>query len=307
MQSWHFDATINPPEATRVEVRNQGDPIDPSQIVADAVPWDVTPIEFQWDVTTPGQVREIIFRESSAGNRARLNGFTLFSTVPPPPVIELTLQVNTTTGAVSIRNEQTVSFDMSYYEIRSPSGALSPGGWQSLDDAEGGDPVGSGWDEALASTSNILSEVNLQSMQTFAPGNSMTLGNAFTTSGAQDLMFLYAGPGETMLRTGIIKYVTGPDGNNGDYNNNGTVDAADYVVWRNNLNTTTTLPNDSTPGMVTQEDYNIWRSNFGVTAGSGSGLAQSATVPEPQSLWLCLSAIINLVWFRRQIRSSTGG
>jgi hypothetical protein len=144
-------------------------------------------------------------------------------------------------------------------------------------------------------------------MQTFAPGNSMTLGNAFTTSGAQDLMFLYAGPGETMLRTGIIKYVTGPDGNNGDYNNNGTVDAADYVVWRNNLNTTTTLPNDSTPGMVTQEDYNIWRSNFGVTAGSGSGLAQSATVPEPQSLWLCLSAIINLVWFRRQIRSSTGG
>jgi hypothetical protein len=33
----------------------------------------------------------------------------------------------------------------------------------------------------------------------------------------------------------------------GDYNSNGRVDAADYVLWRNNNNTVTTLPNDSTP------------------------------------------------------------
>ena len=30
----------------------------------------------------------------------------------------------------------------------------------------------------------------------------------------------------------------------GDYNNNDIVDAADYVVWRNNENTNNTLPND---------------------------------------------------------------
>ena len=30
----------------------------------------------------------------------------------------------------------------------------------------------------------------------------------------------------------------------GDYNNNGKVDAADYVLWRNNVGTTTVLPND---------------------------------------------------------------
>jgi VCBS repeat-containing protein len=49
----------------------------------------------------------------------------------------------------------------------------------------------------------------------------------------------------------------------GDYNNNGTVDAADYVLWRNGG----PLQNESaTPGTVTAEDYGIWRANFGRAA-----------------------------------------
>jgi hypothetical protein len=60
---------------------------------------------------------------------------------------------------------------------------------------------------------------------------------------------------------------------NGDYNNNGTVDAADYVVWRKNLNQPVTLPNDPTPGMVDTSDYNVWRGNFG---GGGGSLDASA-------------------------------
>jgi hypothetical protein len=49
----------------------------------------------------------------------------------------------------------------------------------------------------------------------------------------------------------------------GDYNDNGTVDVADYVVWRNALGSAVVLPNDSTPGTVTQADYDVWRANFG--------------------------------------------
>ena len=74
----------------------------------------------------------------------------------------------------------------------------------------------------------------------------------------------------------------------GDYNDNDVVDAADYVVWRDNLNTTNALPNDPTPGMVDQSDYNLWRANFGNTAGPGLG---SATVPEPTCLGLALFAV----------------
>ena len=75
----------------------------------------------------------------------------------------------------------------------------------------------------------------------------------------------------------------------GDYNDNGTVDAADYVRWRDTLNTNTTLPNDMTPGSVDQVDYIIWRSNFSrVTSGSAAG----ATVPEPNSIVLMLTAVL---------------
>jgi hypothetical protein len=55
----------------------------------------------------------------------------------------------------------------------------------------------------------------------------------------------------------------------GDYNQSGTVDAADYVVWRNALGQAVVLPNDSTPGTVTQADYIEWRADFGRTLASG--------------------------------------
>ena len=55
-----------------------------------------------------------------------------------------------------------------------------------------------------------------------------------------------------------------------DYNNNGKVDAADYVVWRKGLGTT-----------YTQSDYDVWRAHFGQLAGSGVGNIANAAVPEP--------------------------
>jgi hypothetical protein len=57
----------------------------------------------------------------------------------------------------------------------------------------------------------------------------------------------------------------------GDYNNNGTVGAADYIVWRKSLGSSVLLPNDTTPGSVTQLDYNVWRANFGRTVPPASG------------------------------------
>jgi hypothetical protein len=69
----------------------------------------------------------------------------------------------------------------------------------------------------------------------------------------------------------------------GDFNEDGSVNAADYVVWRKGLGTT-----------HTQSDYAVWRANFGagsagVGAGSGttgyplgaSAAPLSAAVPEP--------------------------
>jgi hypothetical protein len=235
-------------------------------------------------------------RSTVAANAVFVNGFELAN----PD--ELTLQVNPLTGATSIRNDQTGSFNMSYYEIRSANGSLSSAGWTALDDAEPGpDPVGSGWDKVPASNSSLLSEVNLQSMLTLAPGASASLGNAFQAGFPQDLRFFYAGPNETMLRSGIVKFVSAPAGISGDYNNNGVVDAADYVVWRNTNGTSTSLPNDSTPGTVTSADYDVWKANFGKTPGSGS--LEGGGVPEPATWLLGLAVMFNISMFGRARRS----
>lgn len=77
----------------------------------------------------------------------------------------------------------------------------------------------------------------------------------------------------------------------GDYNNNGTVDAADYVVWRDQLGSVTSLVNDDTPG-VGHDDYDRWRANFGLTAGSGSSAVAPQATPEPASVMLALFAML---------------
>jgi hypothetical protein len=84
---------------------------------------------------------------------------------------------------------------------------------------------------------------------------------------------------------------------NGDYNNDGSVDAADYVVWRKYAGTTHTLPNDPTGGTIGIAQFNTWRANFGATSGSGTGLG-NAPVPEPTG-FLLLSIGLTAAAIRR--------
>jgi len=77
----------------------------------------------------------------------------------------------------------------------------------------------------------------------------------------------------------------------GDYNANGIVDAADYVVWRKNPG-----------GIYSQDDYNLWRANFGQTAGRGSVATTNAIVPEPGTAALLMLTMIG--WCLRQCRAA---
>jgi len=83
----------------------------------------------------------------------------------------------------------------------------------------------------------------------------------------------------------------------GDYNANGRVDAADYVVWRRALGTLNTLPNDNTPGWVVPADYNVWRANFGRTAGAGLAASTAAPVPEPSFYTLVALCVLAMPRF----------
>lgn len=94
----------------------------------------------------------------------------------------LILDVNTATGAVRARNASGTSFDVTYYEITSTNGNLSPAGWVSLDDGEGGDAIGVSWDEVGTPSANVLSEGNLTALRTVANGETFSLGKAFNTA-----------------------------------------------------------------------------------------------------------------------------
>jgi hypothetical protein len=83
----------------------------------------------------------------------------------------------------------------------------------------------------------------------------------------------------------------------GDYNLSGTVDAADYVRWRNALAGTGVLHNETASlGVVDDADYDLWKAHFGDTAGSGA--LSDATVPEPSAL--CLAALVSLAFLARR-------
>ena len=81
--------------------------------------------------------------------------------------------------------------------------------------------------------------------------------------------FFRVGDGGGGLRTDIGAYelqVAQPD-LPGDYNLNGTVDAADYTVWRDALGLGGLTPfsgaDGNGDGEVTQADYDLWTANFG--------------------------------------------
>ena len=79
----------------------------------------------------------------------------------------------------------------------------------------------------------------------------------------------------------------------GDYNGDDVVDAADYTVWRDSLNSNTSLTNETASlGVVDQEDYDAWKANFGAVAGSGGSAEVAGTVPEPTSVVLLLIGFI---------------
>ncbi len=81
----------------------------------------------------------------------------------------------------------------------------------------------------------------------------------------------------------------------GDFNHDGFVNAADYIIWRKGIGVA-----------PTQDNYNLWRAHFGQTTGSGAGATGSAgthaqrwsassSIPEPGRLALAAVGLIVLI------------
>ncbi len=130
----------------------------------------------------------------------------------------------------------------------------------------------------------------------FAPGSS---GNVFSTLGSSASF-------GTRVSASVLTIIRTNAATSPDYNDNGVVDAADYVLWRHTLGQAVTPgsgADGNNSGFVDQPDFDLWRANFGVGSGSGASLHLNA-IPEPTtSLLLALVMLLSSAGSRVRCRS----
>lgn len=120
----------------------------------------------------------------------------------------------------------------------------------------------------LASGSEANVSVNLSGFTPVETGSRWLWGNGQSDAPLQTTVtglgsnFAITVPGQSMI---VLQLAAIP----GDFNSDGSVDAADYVVWRKGLGVT-----------ISQEQYAIWREGFGIATAHGAA-ALVIAVPEP--------------------------
>jgi hypothetical protein len=210
-------------------------------------------------------------------------------------VAGLRTTINTVTGELKLINDSLQSVNMSSYQITSTLSRLLTDNahWSSLHDqnrdpVSGGNDPGETWDESPNASSSTIGETFLLGGTVLAPGTSLSLGTAYDLGTGDPVidtglaMQVYDLNTHTIMST-LVEYKAG--GLSGDFNSDGKVDAADYVVWRKTLGDLS--------------NYNLWRANFGATSGSGSGLGSLAAVPEPTVLILVVAMTMTSIASRR--------
>ncbi|MCA9190063.1 MAG: hypothetical protein KDA99_30770, partial [Planctomycetales bacterium] len=135
--------------------------------------------------------------------------------------------IDPATGQAVLQNQAPFGVTIEGYAVTSAAGSITPGTWTSLEEQGS-----SGWVEIL-SNSNQLGELQGVGTTTLASKQVYDLGKIFNVGGSQDLKLQILLEGESLGFNGVVVYGDLPSGNlPGDYNGNGSVDAADYTVWK---------------------------------------------------------------------------
>jgi hypothetical protein len=134
----------------------------------------------------------------------------------------------------------------------------------------------------VAGAATLSGLLNVELTAGFVPGESdqftiLTAGTLnvdnLALAGPAANLFRLSQVGNSLLLSAAIA---------GDYNRNGIVDAADYVLWRDTFGSTQKLLADGDKsGTINNGDYTFWRARFGNSSSAAGTAAGAQAVPEP--------------------------
>lgn len=155
----------------------------------------------------------------------------------------------------------------------------------------------------VGGTATLDGDLQLSLLGGFAP----TVGDSFeilTASGIAGQLHLTGdAAGFSLSSDGtalVLQYGPLP----GDYDGDGTVDVADYEVWRAAFGTTDPAADGNGDRVVDGADYTLWRDNVGAgsPASAAGSLAPPPAVPEPGTLLPLCAALACLAVVARRRR-----
>ena len=168
---------------------------------------------------------------------------------------DLVLRVNPNTGQAFLKNDSLQPLKLDGFSILSSTGALNGAGFTGL---------GGGWQTTSPSSANALTQTNLLSSTSLAPGAQLALGDIsstnFTTQAAKDGLSL--------------QFLLTPGGLGGDYNSDGSVDAADYTIL---------AQQSRQPSLVTKRPYSPASPKATTTSGRQASWKERRSAPERSS------------------------
>ena len=251
--------------------------------------WQATSEGFTF-VTGPTSTSATFYIEKTGGH---FNGYVDFVSLTGAAyqLSSLQLVVDPTTGSTVLRNDTLEPITFHGYTVVDSAGSLTPDTWFSLE--------AQGYDSRIwfttPPTTYRVAELASSQQTTLAPGQQIYLGELVDPQAVQQLMFSYYNADTNQQTYGGIEFAApGLPTLPGDYNGDGSVDLADFPVWRNHLGAAGDSfagADGNGDGRVDTSDYYLWKRQFGTSAPSAMMTSDQPPVATPRVAALTVAYI----------------
>lgn len=206
------------------------------------------------------------------------------------PGQQMTLEINTTNGAMRMRGPSSGDQDMIYYQVDSANGLLDTSAWYSLQDQdyEGSGPPGDGmgWEEAGGSGANAVAEAFLLGHSTMGATTTIDMGRIFDVDAGftpeSDLSMLYRLADGSAKQATIVTFA----GLLGDFDEDGDRDADDIdgLLQAVFMGQNVPIYDMTRDGQITQADADEWVLNVEGTFYGDANLDQAVSLLDLNTL-----------------------